>query len=77
MVSRVPAAHACNPSYSGGRDQENRSSKQAWADTSQDPILKKPVLQKKKKKRGKKIHGCPNSVANNPLGTERKKKDNF
>jgi hypothetical protein len=23
-------AHACNPSYSGGRDQEDHSSKPAW-----------------------------------------------
>jgi hypothetical protein len=33
-------AHACNPSYSGGRDQEARSSKPAWANSSQDPISK-------------------------------------
>jgi hypothetical protein len=26
---RVPVAHACNPSYSGGRDQEDRGSKSA------------------------------------------------
>jgi hypothetical protein len=25
--SRVPVAHTCNPSYSGGRDQEDHSSK--------------------------------------------------
>jgi hypothetical protein len=25
-----PVAHTCNPSYSGGRDQEDRSSKPAW-----------------------------------------------
>jgi hypothetical protein len=24
-------AHVCNPSYSGGRDQEDRVSKPAWA----------------------------------------------
>jgi hypothetical protein len=23
-ASQVPVAHACNPSYSGGRDQEDR-----------------------------------------------------
>jgi hypothetical protein len=27
--TRAPVAHACNPSYSGGRDQENHSSKPA------------------------------------------------
>jgi hypothetical protein len=34
-------AHTCNPSYSGGRDQEDRSSKPAQANSSRDPILKK------------------------------------
>jgi hypothetical protein len=34
-------AHACNPNYSGGRDQEDRSSKPAKTNTSGDPILKK------------------------------------
>jgi hypothetical protein len=33
---------ACNPSYSGGRDQEDHGSKPAWANNSRDPILKKP-----------------------------------
>jgi hypothetical protein len=27
----APVAHSCNPSYSGGRDQEDRGSKPAWA----------------------------------------------
>jgi hypothetical protein len=26
-------AHACNPSYSGGRDQEDQGSKLAWANS--------------------------------------------
>jgi hypothetical protein len=50
-------AHACNPSYSGGRDQEDLGSKPAWANRSRDPIPKNPsqkraggVVQKKKKK---------------------------
>jgi hypothetical protein len=34
-------AHACNPSYSGGRDQENQVSKPAWANSLRDPISKK------------------------------------
>jgi hypothetical protein len=29
--SQALVAHACNPSYSGGKDQEDRSSKPAWA----------------------------------------------
>jgi hypothetical protein len=40
-------AHACNPSYSGGRDQEDHSSKSAQASSSQDPISKK--IHKKKR----------------------------
>jgi hypothetical protein len=39
-------AHACNPSYSGGSDQEDLSAKSAWANSSQDPILKKPNTKK-------------------------------
>jgi hypothetical protein len=35
-------AHTCNPSYSGGRDQEDHGSKPAWVNSSQDPILKNP-----------------------------------
>jgi hypothetical protein len=35
-------AHACNPSYSGSRDQEDHSSKPAQANSPRDPILKKP-----------------------------------
>jgi hypothetical protein len=35
-------AHTCNSSYSGGRDQEDLSSKPAWANSSQDPISKNP-----------------------------------
>jgi hypothetical protein len=40
-------AHACNPSYSGGRDQEDCSLKQAWVNSFLDPILKKPITEKK------------------------------
>jgi hypothetical protein len=32
----------CNPSYSGGRDQEDHSSKPAQANSSRDPISKNP-----------------------------------
>jgi hypothetical protein len=35
-------AHTCNPSYSGGRDQEDYDSKPAHANSLRDPILKKP-----------------------------------
>jgi hypothetical protein len=35
-------AHACNPSYSEGRNQEDHSSKPAQANNYQDPISKNP-----------------------------------
>jgi hypothetical protein len=35
-------AHTCNPSYSGGRNQEDHSSKPAQANNSRDPISKNP-----------------------------------
>jgi hypothetical protein len=35
-------AHTHNPSYSGGRDQEDHGSKPAQANTLQDPISKNP-----------------------------------
>jgi hypothetical protein len=47
LQSRVPMAHACNPSYSGGRDQEDRSSKPAWANSSRETLpQKKPITKK-------------------------------
>jgi hypothetical protein len=42
VSGQVPLAHACNPSFSGGRDQEVGGSKSAW----EDPILKKPITKK-------------------------------
>jgi hypothetical protein len=39
-------AHTCNSSYSEGRDQDNRGSKLAQADSSQDPISKIPITEK-------------------------------
>jgi hypothetical protein len=38
----VPVAHACNHSYSGGRDQEDCDSEPAQANISVRPYLKKP-----------------------------------
>jgi hypothetical protein len=35
-------AHACNPSCSVGRDQEDHGSKSAQVNSSRDPILKIP-----------------------------------
>jgi hypothetical protein len=42
-------AHTCNPSYSGGRDQEDRSLKPAWGNSSRNSTSKK---KKKNHKRG-------------------------
>jgi hypothetical protein len=36
------SSHACNPSYSGGRGQEDHGSKPTWANSSRDPISKNP-----------------------------------
>jgi hypothetical protein len=38
----VLVAHAYNPSYLGGREQEDHSSKPAQANSSRDPISKIP-----------------------------------
>jgi hypothetical protein len=42
----VLGAQVCNPSYSGGKDQEDQGSKSAQANSSQDPISKKKPSQK-------------------------------
>jgi hypothetical protein len=39
--SQAREAHTSNPSYSGGRDQEDCGSRPALINSSQDPILKK------------------------------------
>jgi hypothetical protein len=38
----APVAYFCNPSYSGGRDQEDQGLKTAWTNTSVRPNLEKP-----------------------------------
>jgi hypothetical protein len=43
-MSQGLVAHACNPSYSGGRHQEDCDSKSAQANSSRDPIsIKKKI----------------------------------
>jgi hypothetical protein len=44
--SQALVAHAYNPSYSGGRDQENCGLKPARANSLQDPISKKLFTKK-------------------------------
>jgi hypothetical protein len=39
--NQAPKTHTCNPSYSGGRGQEDHSSKLGQTDSLQDPALKK------------------------------------
>jgi hypothetical protein len=39
-TSQALMADVCNPSYSGGRDQEDRGSKASLANSSRNPILK-------------------------------------
>jgi hypothetical protein len=42
----MPVAHTCNPSYSGGRDQEADWFEVSLANSSRDPISKKPITKK-------------------------------
>jgi hypothetical protein len=48
IPSQAPVPWAHYPSYSGGRDQEDRGSRPAWANTSQDPSSEKNLMQKQK-----------------------------
>jgi hypothetical protein len=41
-MDQALVAHICIPSYSGGREQEDCTSKPAWENSSQDPISKIP-----------------------------------
>jgi hypothetical protein len=45
-ISQAPVAHAYNPSYLGGRDQEDHGLKPAQANSLQDPISKKSITKK-------------------------------
>jgi hypothetical protein len=46
-MNQAPVAHAYNPSYSGGRNQEDRSLKPARRSSSREPILKTLHTQKR------------------------------
>jgi hypothetical protein len=46
FLSQAPVAHAYNPSYSGGRDQEDHGLKPTQANSWRDPISKKPITKK-------------------------------
>jgi hypothetical protein len=45
-LSQVLVAYACDPSYSGGRDQEDLGSKPAWANSPVRPYLEKTLHKK-------------------------------
>jgi hypothetical protein len=49
--SQVLVAHACNPSFSGDRDQETLGAKPVQANSLQDPILKNPSQKRAGKKK--------------------------
>jgi hypothetical protein len=61
-------AHACNPSYLSGRDQEDHGSKPALANSSRDPISKKPITKKGLVKRLK-----VEALSSNPSTAKKKK----
>jgi hypothetical protein len=48
VTSQALVAHACNPSYPGGRDQKDHGSKPAWGNSLRDLISK---IHKRKRKR--------------------------
>jgi hypothetical protein len=45
-ISQAPVAHACNPSCSRGRDQEDRGFKPAQANSLRDSISEKTITKK-------------------------------
>jgi hypothetical protein len=45
-MGQEAVAHTCNPSYSGGRDQEEHSLKPAPGNSLLGPMLKKPITKK-------------------------------
>jgi hypothetical protein len=51
----MPVAHTYNPSYSGGRDQEDRGSRVSLANSQKNPILKiLNIIQYQKRKKERK-----------------------
>jgi hypothetical protein len=78
ISSQAPMAHAYNPGYLGGRDQEDLSSKPSKANSSWDPILK---ISKQKRTGGvAQVVACPPSkyeaLSSSP-STSKKKKNSF
>jgi hypothetical protein len=46
-ISWTPVTSTCNPSYSGGRDQDDSGLKPAWANSSARPYLEKTPSQER------------------------------
>jgi hypothetical protein len=65
--------YTCNPSYSGGRDQEDCSSKPAWASSLQDSISKK-TLHKKRLVEWLKVQALSSSPSNHKKKKKKKRK---
>jgi hypothetical protein len=64
-------AHACNPSYSGDRDQEDGGLKPVQAKSSQDTISKIPIT----KRAGGLVEWLKvKALSSNPSTTKKKKK---
>jgi hypothetical protein len=70
-------AYACNPSYSGGRDQKDHSSKPALANCSRDLISKKKKKKKTFTKQGLVAQGwwLKVNVLSSNLNTTKKEKE--
>jgi hypothetical protein len=53
-MGKVPEAHTCNPSYSGGTDQEDHCSKPAYANSSKPGYAKqgRTTVNSKQKQEG-------------------------
>jgi hypothetical protein len=59
VESLAPVFHACNPIYSGSRDQEDLGSKPARANSSGDPILEIPNTQNRADKVSQVVEQLP------------------
>jgi hypothetical protein len=69
----VLVACTCNPSYSGGRDQEDHGSKLAKANSWQDPISKKPITTKGLVEWLKALSSSPSTVKKKEKKRKKKK----
>jgi hypothetical protein len=47
MLNQASVSHPCNPSYSGGRDQEDSGLKPVQANSLRNPISKKTLHKKR------------------------------